>query len=357
MLHGRALSSLTLLWLQENRIPAYLFGIWSIDAAQLPDPAKRPPQLENTNPSDTVRATESTTVGSLGAHMTTAGSASIPLADFASTQVPVPACSGGASFNLALQQQPSTNSRPPLPRTTSVLWMDCIAGIFLDRQAARERMRQELKARDIIAIVTDTKPLTHEKYFLYSATCLRCEQIPRAVTYKGTCYRQSVGVPAKTLVIRQHGVHEHDVNIDQASTYSPLQNAAAKAYLATAGRHTKKGLTNHLQAAGFALSALPEACKISRWLQNHKPKSTKRTLADPPPPRACLVQRSLDRWPKSEPSSCSDIFVLQDPPPEPDTTRVFMAFSCKGMCDVMRRYADADVAMLIDLKPSCMEHG
>ena len=220
-------------------------------------------------------------------------------------------------------------------------------------------MRQDLKARDIIAIVKDTKPLTHEKYFLYSATCLRCEQTPQAVTYKGTYYRQSVGVPAKTFVIRQHGVHEHDLNAeaDQASTCSPLHNAAANAYLATAGPHTKKGLTSYLQAAGFALRALPEASKLSRWLQNHKPKSTERTSADPPPPRVCLVQRSLDQWPKSEPSSCSDIFVLQNPPPKLDSTRVCMAFSCKGMCDVMRRYTDADVAMLIDLKQSCMEHG
>ena len=130
-------------------------------------------------------------------------------------------------------------------------------------------MREELKARNLIVTVSDIKPMTHEKYFLFKGICLRCSpQSQSKVTYRGTYYRQAVGVSAKTFVVTELGVHDHadDAPGDVASVFQPLQTAAAMRYLNSAEKLNVKGLAIFLVAAGFPEHTLPPSAKRGRWL-------------------------------------------------------------------------------------------
>ena len=253
------------------------------------------------------------------------------------------------------------------------LWTEVIDGILLDRQEARQRMRQELKARNLIVVVSDIKPLSHVKYFLFKGICLRCSQQSQSkVTYRGTYYRQAVGVPAKTCMVTEIGVHDHadDAPGDVASVFPPLQEAAAVRYLRSAQKLSAKGLTNFLVQAGFPEHTLPPSAKRSRWLQNHKhqaqtgliEKSSGAGTRQHPRekeerPRRELLMRSLHDWPEQEPDAPAELFLINDPPRTMTEDRVCLPFASRGMCDVLRWFADSSVVMFVDAKQSCMAHG
>jgi len=252
------------------------------------------------------------------------------------------------------------------------LWAEVIDNIRLDRQDARERMREELKARNLIVVVSDVKPMTHDKYFLFKGICLRCSQQSQwKVTYRGTYYRQAVGVAAKTFVVTERGVHDHgdDAPGDVASVFQPLQQAAAVRYLKSGQKLNAKGLTNFLVEAGFPEHTLPPSAKRSRWLQNHKHKthadSGEKVEAEARQhprekherPRQESMKRGLHDWPEQEPNVPAGLFLINDPPGTMTQERVCVAFAAHGMCDVMRWLADSSVVMFVDAKQSCMAHG
>lgn len=69
------------------------------------------------------------------------------------------------------------------------------------------------------------------------------------------------------------------------------------------------------------------------------------------------MKRSMEQWSLTETSDTVELFIVNDPPRVIHEDRVCVAFSCKGMMDVMRRYADSEIALSIDAKHSCMAHG
>ena len=252
------------------------------------------------------------------------------------------------------------------------VWTEIIEGILLDKPAARQRMREELKARNLIVTVSDIKPMTHEKYLLFKGICLRCSpQSQSKVTYRGTYYRQAVGVSAKTFVVTELGVHDHadDAPGDVASVFQPLQTAAAMRYLNSAEKLNVKGLTNFLVAAGFPEHTLPPSAKRGRWLQNHKhqadtgssekvrPGACQQPREEQERPREELMKRSLHDWPEQEPDALAGLFLIRDPPRTMTKDRVCVPFAARGMCEVIRWFADSSVVMFVDGKQSCMAHG
>ncbi|MCP4243202.1 MAG: hypothetical protein GY772_21820, partial [bacterium] len=329
--HRSALSRNTLDWLEQNRVPGFMHGIG--EAAPATKKATKAPSLRGSNPSVTVRATSGAAADAMGA--------AVPEQSEAAPEAAAP---------LAQRKQP-----PPVPK---ILHSEVVEGILLDRKAARGHMRQVLRARDIVAEVTDVKPLTHERYFLFRGKCLRCRDASQAVVYKGTYYRQSVGVPPKTFTLTSINEHKHpdDAQADSSCTFQPLQELAAKRYIADHTEWSAKGLTNCLVAAGFAQETLPDPFRRRRWLQNHKPKAKGKIEASAPP-REELLQRSLQQWPDEETEGAAEIFVVNNPPRVMSSQRVCVPFACRGMMETIRRYGDSIMAVFVDAKQSCMAHG
>ena len=70
-----------------------------------------------------------------------------------------------------------------------------------------------------------------------------------------------------------------------------------------------------------------------------------------------MLQRTLEQLPEKEPAEIAELFLVNDPPRVLNSDRVCVAFSCKGMTDTMRRYADAEISICVDAKQSCIAHG
>lgn len=325
----RSLSFNTVRWLQENRVPGYMSGIAApVDSSVEPS---RQPTLRNTDPTLTVRATSASWAS--GAETGAAAVAEVAA---------VPAAEGPCKAEV-------------VPELVS---SEIVEGVLLDPKGCRQYMRQKLAELDIVARVTDIKPVRHNKYFLFKGLCLRCLDRGAAVVYKGTYYRREVGVPAKTFSIFSHGEHAHDENnsADIPRTFTPAQEAVAKAYVAKNTEWSNVGLTNALLGAGFLMKNLPTSGKRSRWLINQKPRAAQ-VKSQVCPPRAALLQRSLEQWPDEEAADVAELFLVNDPPRVMTSERVCVAFACKGMVDTMRRYADAEIAISVDAKQKCMAHG
>ncbi len=323
----QSLHSNTVRWLEENRVPGYLSGFAAV-MDSVPETSQRL-SLRNTDPTMSVRATAMT----MPAAASTAAQACL---------LAVP-CSRGA---------PRENLVPVLVSS------EIIDDVLLDPKGCKQYMRNKLAQLDLVAAVTDIKPVRHNKYFLFRGVCLRCPHGSEAVTYKGTYYRRDVGVPPKTFSIYSTGIHHHDENntADIARTFTPAEEIVPKAYVSNNTEWSNVGLTNALLAAGFALKTLPLSAKRSRWLINHKPRR-KKALSPSGPPRAALLQRTLEQWSDKESADITELCIVNDPPRVLNADRVCIAFSCRGMMDSMRRYADAEIALCVDGKQSCMAHG
>ena len=133
---------------------------------------------------------------------------------------------------------------------------------------------------EIVAEVRDIKPIRHNTYLLFQAFCLRCLQRSSVVNYKRTYYTQDVGVQGKTFVIFAIGVHSHDgqhsANITR--TFTLAQEIVAKAYVSNNTTWSNVSFTNAFRVAGFDLQMLPASDRRSRWLIDHKPRTTSVSL-------------------------------------------------------------------------------
>ena len=323
----------TLAWLEENRVPGYMSGIGATFARRTTP--EKSTSLRGTNPSVTVRATAADPLACVG---DTTGSAAKPLE--------------AAAAVCEIQRE-----KQPQPMAT--IHSEIVDGLLLDRARARDRMREVLIAHNIVAEVNDIKPLTHERYWLFKGVCLRCRGRAASVSYRGTYYRQAVGVPAKTFVLTAAGSHNHaeDAPADIARVFTPQQEKVARPYIAGNLSWTTKGLTNVLVAAGFAETSLPSSHRRSRWLQNHKPKPSTAQRIAKGPPREELLTRSLEEWPTEEPDTPAELFLVNYPPRMLSGPRVCIPFASRGMVDCMRRLADSELVLFVDAKQSCMAHG
>ena len=95
----------------------------------------------------------------------------------------------------------------------------------MEPKACRAYMRNKLADLNVSAEVTDIKPLRHDKYYLFKAVCLRCQERSSAVQYRGTYYRRDLGVIAKTFTITSQGAHQHAENeaSDRCRVFNPIQ--------------------------------------------------------------------------------------------------------------------------------------
>ena len=246
----------------------------------------------------------------------------------------------------------------PKSATPVTLSSEVVPGIFLDRAGCRKYMRDKLQEYGHLAAVSDVKPQKHDRYCLFTGMCLRCKDANHAVAFKGTYYRQDVGVSAKMFVITESGAHEHDElnSADWGRVFEPNVEKLAQEYVATTANRSLKGLQNYLVTHGVEVARLPPNARMSRWLLNHKPKNA--SAADTStPPMAELLKRSLEEWPDAETQKAAELFLINDPPRMHDRSRVCVPFACKGMLDSMRRYADTEIALTVDAKQSCMAHG
>ena len=67
--------------------------------------------------------------------------------------------------------------------------------------------------------------------------------------------------------------------------------------------------------------------------------------------------RNLHDWPEQEPDAPAELFLINDPPRTMTEDRVCLPCASRGMCDVLRWFADSSVDMFVDAKQSCMAHG
>jgi hypothetical protein len=140
------LTKRTLEWLQQNRIPGFMFGIAAVAVTHAPEAGTK---LRGTNPSLTVKLS---------------GAGSSLLVPTGGQPI-----SEGQVVGAAPPPAAPQNAMPVKTVCTEI-----VPGILLDMKAARQRMRQESKARNLIVLVSDIKPLTHNRYFLFKGICLRC---------------------------------------------------------------------------------------------------------------------------------------------------------------------------------------
>ena len=112
-----------------------------------------------------------------------------------------------------------------------------------------------------------------------------------------------VGVQGKTFVIFAIGVHSHDgqhsANITR--TFTLAQEIVAKAYVSNNTTWSNVGLTNAFRVAGFDLQMLPASDRRSRWLIDHKPRTTS------------VSRDSMDQWPENETAQVVDLFFGNRP--------------------------------------------
>ena len=351
----RCLTERTVEWLRQNRVPASIFGYEQ--SSQAHPSHSKDTSLRGTNPCDTVKATQepTTTTAASPAPVTAADGIATPLLGPTSTR-PLPSPFPGPVIAPA-QPSPVAAIVGAAPHEDEVetIWNAVVPGILLTRKDARAKMREVLKSANISAVVKDAK-ITHTRYYLFDAQCLQCEGADRPVTYRGTYYCVSLGVPAKTFVKTSKGNHSHapDAASDSARLLLPLPERAAQEYLLTPPPLTTKGLLNYLDSKGFAKATLPPKEKLQRRLQNHKTKEISKSSG---PPRQVIVERSLEHWPEQMPAGVAELYLLNTPPRVCEASRVCIPFSCRGMVAAMMRQQCTKGVLLVDVKQSCLAHG
>ena len=338
------MTQLSLEWMQQNRIPGYMFGVAARPNST--EPRVGSTALRNTHPSRTVQGSAVVKVSPTQPHspLQLALSTALTPQD-AESEEPTPALA----------------TRTAKPALVQYLDTEIAPGIGYSQGEARERLRQLLKDRDISTVVCDVKPIRHDRYWRYKAVCQRCQPGTTAVVYKGIYFRRDAGAPARTLTLAQHGVHDHDADVPlQASRiFTPKQEAAAQEYLRSGHDLSAGGLEMFLLAQGCTMTSLPSRMQRSTWLRNHKyqNKNQKASLVAETPCSEVL-QRTIAEWPNDEPSAVSDLFLLLSPESYIiSDTSVCVPFSCRGMVNIMRRYADTDVAVIVDAKQNCFKDG
>ena len=365
---GPALSQLTLTWLQDNRIPAYMFGIWSRAASQIPSSDTGRPQLQHTNPSTTVRAADTaaavqggvaTPSGSIPA---TAALVPVPSPDAPSgpSQVPTTAAApvdtpAQHAVTPAVIAPASANStivrKPPV-----ILCSQVLPGLVKTKPQARAAVRQSLADRNLSALVTDSKVTTHARYFRFRGVCLQCLPNTEAVRYEATYYRQTHGAIVGTLTISSTGSHTHDENArsDSGRVFLPLHVNIAREYMQQPGTKNRKGLKAAFHSHNVAASALPTDSQLSQWLKNHR-RSASAVDSPAGPPRQMEMERSLEEWPTEMPEDLEELYLVTDPPYKCDKHSVCVAFSSRGMIHAMKRLAGPCGVLFMDAKQGCTQ--
>ena len=183
------LSTTTLKWLQQNRVPGYMSGIGRRADTQRDGPRTDETTLRGTNPSLTVRAT--------------AVMASLSVAARTATQGTEAAMVATEHSEIVQRQKPQ-----------QVLFSsELVEGVFMDKKACKQYMREKLREQNVSAEVNDIRPVRHNKYFLFKGMCLRCLNHASAAVYRGTYYRRDLGVPAKTFTIFCEGTGLRDSTV------------------------------------------------------------------------------------------------------------------------------------------------
>ena len=93
---------------------------------------------------------------------------------------------------------------------------------------------------------------------------------------------------------------------------------------------------------------------LTKWIGNHRGRVAKQAQQQL---HGEVLKRSLAEWPETVPAGLSDIFLSNDPPQVFDEKRVCIPFACKGMLNVLTRFAHEDIAIIVDMKHKCMAHG
>ena len=228
---------------------------------------------------------------------------------------------------------------------------------MLTRKEARQAVRDELAAHNVSALVKDVKPISHNNYFRFSASCLQCTPQKSAVSYEATYYIRTLGASAGTLAMTSKGLHAHRDNAssDSGKIFLPQHEVLSKEYLKQEGRNNIKGLNTFLEARGVPADTLPTNAQLSQWLKN-RTRGLHEPSAPLEPPRQMVVERSLQNWPTDMPDNHSDLFIVNDPPFKCDKNRVCIAFASRGMVQAMDRLSADSGAMCIDVKQSCLAH-
>ncbi len=346
-----ALTKKTLEWMQQNRVPGYLFGITDVALGEEPEPGT---DLKGTNPSVSVQARKArgVTRGAEGTEKDEAGELA-------------PNHGGRVRKKREGDEGEAGGSCPRrLRRLTTggeaqTLVSEVVTGVLLGQGDVRGRLRERLRSLDQRAILSDVKPIRHDFFYKAKGVCRGSSEKPCPVSRVATYYRQEYGVPARTFIVLQYGQHEHvGDGTDSGRIFSPLQEAAAKRFLSLAGPHTGAALTTYLVSQGFAESALPSSARRSRWLLNQKAGARKAaTTMEAQVPRQEIIERSLSAWLKRKAETQADLCVLDHPAHALSSQRVCIVFACQGMLKALGRVNTSALAVAVDVKRQCMQHG
>ena len=125
-------------------------------------------------------------------------------------------------------------------------------------------------------------------------------------------------------------------------------------YLSSTPPFRAKGLRNWFLSNDITEEDIPVTRKLTKWIDNHRGRVAKQVQQHP---HAEVLKRTLAEWPETVPAGLSDIFLPNDPPRVFEEKRVSIPFACKGMLNVLTRFADEDIAIAVDMKHKCMAHG
>jgi len=116
---------------------------------------------------------------------------------------------------------------------------------------------------------------------------------------------------------------------------------------------------NHLLGRKFRETDLPPIPKITGWLKNAK-TSLKReqplNISSVGPMAVEVQMRSLQTWIEQEAKHGHTLVVAKIPAPVLQE-RMCVVFNCQDMDDMIGRYEQPELALLVDVKQGCMAHG
>ena len=351
-----ALSDSTVAWLQEQRVPCYMFGMTA--RRDLFPRVQKPVAAFSSKTKDGPELCQNLSQSSAPQQgKTSAATKAVP----STSEALRPQADTDRSQSQTLLEPVS--SKQGREQTQEVLVNEVVPGVLLTQQNCRSRLRSYLAGLDQRADVRDVKPIRHDRYYQVKARCLGVGTTPCVVTWIGTYFRKkAAGNLAQSWTVIQQGKHDHaDGSHDSGRVFSPAQDDAARAFVAEHPKCTTKDLRGHLLIKGFEDSALPLKARMQAWLKNRK-SALKHTALQPARalPGTDLLQemqmRTLEQWCEQQPQTASDLFILQSPPPVL-CDRICVSFTCSGMTNVLKHLCSHEVAMSVDVKQGCLRHG
>jgi len=351
-----SLSQPALTWLQEQRVPGYLFGIAPKGLSRDREaPAAVPMRIGDFQ-------------GALSPQLFKGDGRADP-GDSKTFGAPLPATAADGSVEVASAAAEAADGNVEVgtaaaSKATPVktLCSEVVDGILLTQQACRERLRKHLRELNEMAEVRDVKPLSHNKYFLVRGTCLGDSSGACPVVWIGTYYRRFHGSPAKTWTVRQEGLHVHG-SAEQGSgrVFWPAHEAAAQNYVKTHPKTSTMELLSHLRTeAVIDVDKLPDNKMVSAWLKNTKTRMKRQKCGEKSLPGSAMAvevqARSLDEWLSREPASRHSLVIEKVPAPILRSS-LCIVFGCHGMAETMQRYQSNRVVCAVDVKQQCMRYG